>query len=76
MIASLEGKSRTRDWERLRSESISKPVRLEAGKRYWVEALHREASGADLFAVTWQMPDEPPPKSGLPDFAMPTMVFG
>jgi hypothetical protein len=34
----------------------SKPVRLEAGKRYYIEAVHYEGSGGDHMAVAWKGP--------------------
>jgi hypothetical protein len=30
---------------------------LEAGKRYAIEALHKEGGGNDNLAVGWQLPD-------------------
>ena len=35
----------------------SAPVYLEAGRRYYVEALHQQGSGGDNLAVRWQLPD-------------------
>ena len=55
-----------RQWETLNADCISKPILLEAGKRYWVEAHHKEGRSVDHLAVTWQMPDHPPPKNGDP----------
>jgi len=34
----------------------SEPIRLEAGKRYYVEALHKEATGGDHLSVGWEGP--------------------
>ena len=57
-----------RDWmsraRRPQQENISKPILLDAGKRYYVESLMKEDTGGDHLAVTWQMPGEPPPKNG------------
>jgi len=47
-------------------ENVSAPVWLEAGQRYYVEVLMREASGGDNAAVAWQMPGAPPPANGDP----------
>ena len=66
LIASSNVANAHRAWEELKSESISQPIHLQAGQRYWVEALFKEALGADRFAVTWQKPDAPPPKNGDP----------
>ena len=34
----------------------SEPVRLKAGKRYYIEAIHREHTGGDHLAVAWSGP--------------------
>jgi uncharacterized delta-60 repeat protein len=46
--------------------SISSPMHLEAGQRYYVEALHKEAMGGDNLGVAWQLPGEAPPPLGSP----------
>ena len=66
MIAELNGWRGARRWETIPPESVSKPQTLQAGKRYWIEAWYREQKSSDHFAVTWQMPGEPPPKNGDP----------
>ena len=53
-----------RDWELLGGESVSQPIELVAGKRYWIEARFKEGVGADYFSVTWQIPGASPPKNG------------
>lgn len=45
-------------------ESISKPIRLEAGRRYFVEVLHKEGAERDHLGVAWGKVDEAPPKDG------------
>ena len=35
----------------------SAPINLQAGRRYYVEALMQQSSGGDNLAVRWQMPD-------------------
>ena len=55
-----------RGWRTLSPANISAPIAMQAGKRYWVEALFLEVQGGDHFAVIWQMPDKPPPKNGAP----------
>ncbi len=37
-------------------EQRSKPVRLEAGKRYYIEALMKEQGGGDNLSVAWEGP--------------------
>ena len=65
-IARLNGWHSSREWETLKPDNISDPIRLEAGKRYWVEAHFKQGHGRDHLAVTWRMPDKPPPKNGAP----------
>ena len=36
----------------------SQPIPLEAGRRYYIEALHREATNSDYVDVRWQLPDD------------------
>ncbi len=51
----------------------SKPIHLEAGKRYYIEALHHEATADDSLAVGWQLPngemERPIPGKRLSTFA-------
>lgn len=55
------------------SNSVSEPIRLEAGKRYAIKGVMADGfkgqvgSGeGDHFAITWQMPGDDPPKPGDP----------
>ncbi|HEX7898732.1 MAG TPA: PA14 domain-containing protein [Planctomycetota bacterium] len=51
----------------------SKPLRLEAGRRYYIEALQKEGGGGDHLSVRWQLPDgkieQPIPGSRLSPIA-------
>jgi hypothetical protein len=51
----------------------SEPVSLEAGRLYYIEALHKEAEALDHLAVGWQLPDgtleRPIPGARLAPFA-------
>ena len=53
----------SRDWfgtdRRPNGENISDPVFLEAGRSYYLEALHKEGGGGDNIAVAWQIPGGP-----------------
>ena len=54
-IAAVPGWTGQREWEK-HEQQKSKPVQLEAGKRYYVETLHREGELGDHLAVAWQPP--------------------
>jgi hypothetical protein len=45
-----------REWNKFASQK-SAPVLLEAGKRYYIDALHKEGAGDDHLSVAWQLPD-------------------
>lgn len=54
-IVKLHRWTPSRRWDAY-PEQRSKPIRLEAGKRYYIEALHHEATVDDCLAVGWQLP--------------------
>jgi hypothetical protein len=55
-IAFVSTASGVREWTRHASQQ-SQPVQLQAGRRYYIEALHKEKSGGeDHVAVGWQLP--------------------
>lgn len=45
-----------REWTKYATQK-SAAVYLEAGKRYYIEALQKEGGGEDHLAVAWQLPD-------------------
>lgn len=45
-----------REWNRFASQK-SVLVHLEAGRKYYIEALHKEGAGGDHLSVAWQLPD-------------------
>lgn len=51
LITSVQGASDPADFSRK-----SKSVTLEKGKRYYIEAVHRELDGGDHLTVAWQGP--------------------
>ena len=51
---------------RTNNANISAPIRLEAGRAYYVEALLKENGGGDALGVAWQLPGQPPPANGSP----------
>ena len=46
----------SRIWEKY-PEQKSKPIRLEAGRRYYIEAIQHERTVDDCLAVGWKLPD-------------------
>jgi len=42
----------------------SRPIALQAGRRYYVEALMKEGSGGDHFGVAWRKPGDAEPLEG------------
>ncbi|GHA80328.1 hypothetical protein GCM10007389_38150 [Pontibacter akesuensis] len=54
-IASVSGWTNPREWTKYSTQQ-SVQVKLEAGKRYYIEALHKENGGGDNLAVAWQLP--------------------
>ncbi len=55
-IASVKGWTTPRDWTKYSSQK-SVRIWLEAGKRYYIEALAKEDLGGDNLAVGWQLPN-------------------
>jgi hypothetical protein len=43
-------------WDKYATQQ-SAPIRLEAGKKYYIEALHKENAGADHLSVGWKLPN-------------------
>lgn len=67
-----------RDWNRYASQK-SMPVYLQAGQKYYVEALQKEGGGGDHVSIAWQMPDGvfegPISGSRLSPFAVTTALL-
>jgi PA14 domain-containing protein/von Willebrand factor type A domain-containing protein len=55
-IARVTGYVPKRQWQQT-PEQKSQKIRLLAGQKYYLEALHQEGSGEDHLAVGWQLPD-------------------
>jgi len=70
-IASIDSYVPFGQWDQNPTQK-SKPIRLQAGRRYYIEALHAEGSGDDYIAVGWRLPDgtteRPIPGSRLSPF--------
>ncbi|QHT70449.1 T9SS type A sorting domain-containing protein [Rhodocytophaga rosea] len=54
-IASVATYSGNKEWNKFSSQK-SASLSLVAGKKYYIEALHKEATGGDHIAVGWQTP--------------------
>jgi hypothetical protein len=55
-IARVTSATAPREWAAEPGQQ-SAPVTLEAGRRYYVEAVHTATGGADHLSVGWQLPD-------------------
>jgi hypothetical protein len=55
-IAVVNGYTGAREWTKYFSQR-SALISLTAGTKYYIEALHKEATLADHMAVGWQLPD-------------------
>jgi photosystem II stability/assembly factor-like uncharacterized protein len=55
-IAYVTGYTEYRIWNKYASQK-SAAIRLEQGKQYYIEALHKEGSSKDHLSVGWQWPD-------------------
>jgi uncharacterized repeat protein (TIGR03806 family) len=56
LIAGVNVWTDARQWTK-ESNQKSAPVNLEAGRRYYVEAIMQQGTGGDNLAVRWQLPD-------------------
>ena len=54
-LAGVSGWVPRLDWDQMDGQS-SAPVALEAGKRYYIEILHKQADQKDSLSVAWQIP--------------------
>jgi len=56
MISSVPDWTNYREWNKYPTQQ-SAPVALLAGRRYYVEALHKEGDGYDNISVAWTLPN-------------------
>jgi hypothetical protein len=56
LIASSKWTSYNGNWDKYTTQK-SALIRLEAGRKYYIEALHTEIAGRDFLAVGWKLPD-------------------
>lgn len=55
-IAQVPGYTAWREWNKYSAQQ-SAAIPLTAGRRYYVEVLHKEQGGDDHVSVAWQLPD-------------------
>ena len=55
-IANVSGATGYHEWNREQNQK-SVPIALQAGRRYYIEAIHKEGGGPDHLEVRWQIPD-------------------
>src|SRR5256885_3081768 len=55
-IATVNTWTSSREWTKEPNQQ-SAPITLQAGQRYYIEALQKEGGGGDNLAVGWQLPD-------------------
>jgi hypothetical protein len=65
LIASVTGRTDPSSWNQSPSQQSS-PLFLEAGRGFYIEAVHKAGQGADHLAVAW----------GGPDITQPTIIDG
>jgi hypothetical protein len=67
-IADITGWTYPREWFKYpswgKSSQSSVPISLQAGKKYYIEALHKESLGGDNLAVGWDIASDIPIISG------------
>ncbi len=56
LVASVAAWTNSREWTKEPNQQ-SAPIVLEAGRRYYLEALMQQGQGGDNLAVRWQLPD-------------------
>ncbi len=55
LIASVPSWTSSREWTKYTNQQ-SLAIHLEAGRKYYIEAIQKEGAGGDNFAVAWQGP--------------------
>jgi hypothetical protein len=82
-IANVPGWTPSRDFDNTgggagdAAAQMSDPVTLQAGQKYFIQALQKEGGGGDNLAVAWQVPGgtrEVIPASAVDTFALPALT--
>ncbi len=53
-IANVSGYTDPREWTKYPDTQESEPIALQAGQKYYIEAVMKEGTGGDNIAVSWQ----------------------
>lgn len=56
LLAQVPGWTDSREWDKYPTDQESSPVSLTAGRKYYIEVLHKEGTGGDNIAVAWSGP--------------------
>ncbi|MCL4179350.1 MAG: putative Ig domain-containing protein [Verrucomicrobia bacterium] len=67
-------------WRGTPPSNVSAPIPLEAGRRYYLEALMKTSTGGEYLGVTWHKPGDPEVVNGTPpiagDYLLPFATLG
>lgn len=69
-IAELQGWTNPENYN-TRSSQTSRPISLQAGRYYYIEALMKEGGGGDHLSVAWTGPGMPSPITITNDYLLP-----
>lgn len=76
LIAGVTGFTTSREWNKYpdTQSNASFPVTLQAGQRYYIEALMKENDGEDNLAVGWVLPGQPVDPSADPPVGLDSIA--
>jgi hypothetical protein len=57
-VASVDGRTAPQEWNKYPATQSSPPIGLEAGHRYYIEAVHKAGTGNDHLTVGWTTPSQ------------------
>jgi Domain of unknown function (DUF4082)/PA14 domain len=76
LIASVTGYTASRQWNKYpdTQNNAAAPVTLQAGQRYYIEALMKEDDGEDNLAVGWVLPGQTVDPAAVPPVGLENIV--
>ncbi|MBE3123893.1 MAG: lamin tail domain-containing protein, partial [Planctomycetes bacterium] len=78
LIAYVPSATNPREWTKYPANQQSAPITLSVGRRYYIEAIQKEAGGSDHLAVGWQLPggalERPIPGNRLSPYSPPPPI--